>query len=297
MAGAARETIGYGAAAWSTQTLTPRRGPAPRPHQERRPIDLRPRGVGEILDAGWRLFSARFGAALAAGFGVWLPIGLLQAVLLENMPTDLLDLSLLNVVNTLATQVASFAVIALFAPLARAELEGRWMPLSLAVRGALPRLPAVVVLAVASGLATTLGTLMCIVPGILLLWMLSVAPVVLALERVGPLEAVRRSARLVRGSFWRWVGWYVVFQAMVLPLSAVPGSLGNPEWRTAIGGFLGSGEGGLELLLILASVLFLGIVSALAASVTAVFYLDCRVRHEALDLEVHLARLVREQAS
>ena len=39
---------------------------------------------------------------------------------------------------------------------------------------------------------------------------------------------------------------------------------------------------------------FLGIVSALTASVTAVFYLDTRVRHEALDLEVRLARLVEE---
>jgi hypothetical protein len=67
----------------------------------------------------------------------------------------------------------------------------------------LARLPAVVALALLSGIIVGIGTLLCVIPGIYFYVAFAVAVPVLLVEGAGPSRALGRSRELVRG---RWVG-------------------------------------------------------------------------------------------
>lgn len=116
----------------------------------------------------------------------------------------------------------------------------------------------------------------------------------LMLERQGIIAALRRSAKLVRGAWWRTFGILALSQLIVLLLSlavsilvvllmAVAGAVG-------IGDFPEAGAASLSWPFLIVTGIGEVIVSTLAypflAGVMALLYVDQRIRREALDLDL-----------
>lgn len=79
-----------------------------------------------------------------------------------------------------------------------------------AVRAALPQLPWLILAGLLAGLAYLAGFLLLIVPGVMAAVAFSVTLPACAVERLGPVAAMRRSLELTRGQRWRLFGLFVV---------------------------------------------------------------------------------------
>jgi hypothetical protein len=144
-----------------------------------------------------------------------------------------------------------------------------------------------VALAVLGGLAA----------GVVALWLMirfSLASPALMLEKQGVVKSMGRSAKLVRGSWWRVLGIQllagiianIISAIVVVPFTFLAAALGGE----GVVGFL-NGEGnnlGWTFLIIsgIGSVIGSMITFPINAGVTVLLYIDQRIRREALDLEL-----------
>ncbi|MFD7439660.1 glycerophosphoryl diester phosphodiesterase membrane domain-containing protein [Streptomyces sp. NPDC059861] len=163
-----------------------------------------------------------------------------------------------------------------------------------AVLGAVPGV--LVTLAGGGGAGAALTVLGSLCTAVLALWLMvrfSLASPSLMLERQGILKAMSRSARLVRGSWWRVFGIQllatiianIVAAIVVIPFTFLAAALSGD----GVNGFLeGTGDFGWTFLIIsgVGSVIGSMITFPIAAGVTVLLYVDQRIRREALDLEL-----------
>ena len=165
------------------------------------------------------------------------------------------------------------------------------------VAGALPG-----ILLAVSGQTTggiTLAVLGSLGAGVVALWLgirFSLASPALMLEKQGIAKSMSRSAKLVRGSWWRIFGIQllatfianIVAAIVVLPFTFLAAALSGD----GIGGFLnGTGDLGWTFLIISGTGSVIGsmITFPITAGVAVLLYVDQRIRREALDLELSRA--------
>jgi hypothetical protein len=165
---------------------------------------------------------------------------------------------------------------------------------------AVPIVPGVALLAAGSdvggGLALVAGLLTAIVLAVLVYVRLAFAAPALLLEQLGVLAALRRSWRLVAGSWWRCFGILLlgaIIAGAINGLVQLPFSLvGNLAGALAgSDGPTGEVTSGLQLALVITnvgSVLASTVTAPFTAALTALLYIDLRIRWEGLD--VTLAR-------
>ncbi|WP_030872460.1 glycerophosphoryl diester phosphodiesterase membrane domain-containing protein [Streptomyces sp. NRRL S-37] len=161
--------------------------------------------------------------------------------------------------------------------------------------GALPGF--LVTLAADSGAGIALTVLGLVGAVVVTLWLmvrLSLASPALMLEKQGIAKAMSRSAKLVRGSWWRIFGIQllatiianVVASIIVIPFAFLAAAVGGD----GVSGFLNSAGGdiGWTFLIIsgIGSVIGAMITFPITAGVTVLLYVDQRIRREALDLEL-----------
>ncbi|MFB7937307.1 glycerophosphoryl diester phosphodiesterase membrane domain-containing protein [Streptomyces sp. NPDC004779] len=224
----------------------------------------------------------------------------LRASFNELAPTMLVSVAAAVFVSALLTVVVSRAIL------------GRPVTLSEAWREASPRLPQLLLLSLALPLAAGLLAFVAMLPGLLLggaggatlaflggaaaflavVWMLirfSLASPALMLERQGIVPALKRSAKLVTGSWWRIFGVTLLAQLLItvftwvlaIPFTAIAfavdgvgtGSAFELTWTylivMAVGGIISS-----------------SLTYPIAAGVSVLLYVDQRIRREALDVEL-----------
>lgn len=171
--------------------------------------------------------------------------------------------------------------------------------------GALPGF--LVSLAAGSAVGVGLTVLGLIGAGVIALWLMirfSLASPILMLEKQGIVKAMSRSAKLVRGSWWRVFGIQllatiianVVASIIVIPFTFLASALSGD----GLTGFLNSAGGdiGWTFLIVsgIGSVIGAMITFPITAGVTVLLYVDQRIRREALDLELARAAGVRDHA-
>ncbi|MFI1165427.1 glycerophosphoryl diester phosphodiesterase membrane domain-containing protein [Streptomyces sp. NPDC020801] len=140
--------------------------------------------------------------------------------------------------------------------------------------------------------------------GVVVLWLavrFSLASPALMLEKQGIKQALSRSAKLVRGSWWRVLGIQLLAAVIVGVVSAV---IAIPFSLTAaavsgdgVSGLLnGSGHLGWTYFVIsgIGAVIGSMIKFPISAGVTVLLYIDQRIRREALDLELARAAGVQD---
>jgi hypothetical protein len=210
-------------------------------------------------------------------------VGVVVAILLFSAQSaSLVDAGSRRYLSKEATIGESFRVG--ISAAGRLFLAGLVVLLALVALWAVLFIVAGIIAAVAQGGAV--GILVLVVAGLIAIvgtfylgasWL--VAPVVVVLEKVGPIAALRRAWRLSEGNRWRIIGIQVLLLILNLVLSVLLGGLfaiGGQSEQPGIGSVLQS-------LVNLASTIIWAPVEWIAFTV---LYYDLRVRKEAFDLQL-----------
>jgi hypothetical protein len=265
-------------------------------------VPLRPLSVGEILDGAFtaiRRYPRTVLGLSAATAAVQQLLGLLVDVSTGGFASPTATgLNALGTVSGIATAVLNAVLATMLVGMLTLVIGdaviGRRAPLRVLWDRLRPLMWRLLLAAFLAAVLPWLGLIALIVGGVLLWVALSFTTPALVLERLTVRQALRRSWRLTMASFWRVFGirllaWLIA--AVLGAILAIPGAL------IAFGvsaSSLSDGDIGLaaELAIRLASFLANTITLPFIAGVTALLYIDCRMRTEALD--VTLARAAAE---
>lgn len=291
-----RTSEGLGAAREETAAREPgQERPGSGPERSARTVELRPRGVGELLDLAIELLVARPMMLLGIAFACTLIALSLQAgaqiYLVERVdtPRAMQVLAWIGVLLPAGVPLVASAVTGLTTiPWLRGER--RSSGIFLRTLRALPALLVVAVLTFVIVFAVAVPT--CGIAAIFFWWRLSLAPMAIVVERKGPIGAIRRSWEMTREGFGRWVGLFIGMLLLGAPLSigqqyAVDGTL--EVWL--LEKLPDTDSDVVYAITVLVASLASAVPTALAAAAVAVFYADVVVRREAWDLRVRLEEL------
>ncbi|MEK8171157.1 hypothetical protein NKH77_21475 [Streptomyces sp. M19] len=114
------------------------------------------------------------------------------------------------------------------------------------------------------------------------------------LEKQGVFAAMRRSSKLVRGAWWRVFGVqllavvivFVVGAIVEIPTSIVAMVVGGDSAADWLSGDSASVGWAFLIVIGIGGVISSAITFPITAGVTALLYMDQRIRYEALDLEL-----------
>ncbi|MFD5184801.1 hypothetical protein ACFWMQ_19775 [Streptomyces sp. NPDC058372] len=238
--------------------------------------------------------------------------------LLSAMGGALADSGLVLLVSLLGTIVAT----ALLTMVTSRAVLGKPVSLSDAWRDARPQLPrlagltlllpviaiAVVAAAMLPGVLLSLATgsdgaaallaFGALAGAVVAIWLtirFSLASAALMLEKQGVVKAMTRSAKLVRGSWWRVFGIQLLAQLLVgivssiilLPFSRVAAVITGESAASALDEMVVTNFGWTYLIITgIGSVIGAMLTLPIVAGVTVLLYIDQRIRREALDLEL-----------
>ncbi len=275
------------------------------------PLALRPRRVGEILDAAIKLYLGNARVLMSSAAVIVVPIQFLAGVVMLSAYSDGRDVStgFVSIGTTLTPAEAharlgaslindatswiggAFVLAACVKALSDAYL-GQSPTAGGSLRFGLRRVLPLLVLTVVYGIGQVLGFVVLIIPGIWLFGIWSVRVPALVIERAGPIKSLRRSYRLVKGRWWPVAGVLVVSSLMVFVLAglieaalgAIALSSGNPSVLLAV------------TISVLIAIVSGVLVQPFSASVVTVLYYDLRIRKEGYDLELLADQLGLEPA-
>jgi hypothetical protein len=260
-------------------------------------VELRPLGIGELLDVAIRMSIRNAGTLLRAVVVIVLPLQVVSAIVFVS--GDDSQIGHVGDHGDRGTLVATYIVVLLigwltplvasgvcFKAVGDAYLGGTadWRS---SLRFTLGRLPAIAWVSVLIAIGSFGGAILCIVPGVWLFISWAVALPVLLTENVGGGKALSRSFQLVKGR------WWATFGALVLAyiLSAVVG--GGISALLSAASLSGSGHStAVDIALRIVS----GTISQLitvpfVAALTVILYLDLRVRKEGFDVQLLAAQI------
>jgi hypothetical protein len=250
---------------------------------------LPPRRIGEILSAAFQLYRRHWRTLMAIAAVVVVPLTLLQYGIGHWFRTNGQQLQDQVVVSTSFWAVASASLLAALVGLLlyqvltgaitrniAAEVAGQDLGLEQSYRFGFARLGPILVVSILVGLATGLGLIVFIIPGIYIGVRLAVSTQALVVEDKRGTEAMRRSWDLVGGRWWHAALTLLVAGLITAVVNAV------------ITGPFSAGAWFLQ-----------GVAAAIATTVTlpygalvgVLLYLDLRARKERLDLDTLKADL------
>ena len=265
-------------------------------------VELRPLGVGELLDVAIRLALRNAGTLIRAVIVVVLPLQIISAIVTvsgqghslrdENGSLTFSGSDAWTIGVTLAIVVVIGVVTPLFASgvclkaVGDSYLGGTpdWRS---SLRFVLGRFHSILWIAFLVGFGGLLGAILCFLPGIWLWVSWAVAVPVLLIEGTRGRKALGRSFRLVKGRWWGCFGALVLAYLLVgvvnagvtALLSAV--SLSGPGHSTVVELVLDTVSGCLSSL----------ITTPFTAALTVVLYIDLRVRKEGFDVQLLAAQI------
>lgn len=250
---------------------------------------LRPLGVGNQIDAAFKIYRRRFRTLALCVLVPVVPIAILSALISaatnENAFTrrTTTDVDATLVGGALATGLLT-GLLALLATGActravAADHLGESVSWRESLAFAARRLAPLVAVSLLAVLAAMLGLFVLLVGAIYVAIRLAVATPALLVENPGVTGALRRSWELVQGNWWRTFGVLVVSSLLVGIIAAVISGLMTAP-------LAGGGDDRLPraILSTLGTVLANVVTLPLQAAVLTVVYFDLRVRREGFDL-------------
>jgi hypothetical protein len=274
---------------------------------------LRPLGIGEIVDAAVKLVIGNARtlftisaivmvpvAAVQAALAGWLGRADLVSALIAASEDPFLDPATAQAALTELLRLAAILVgVALLSGLGSVLVQGSsvkaladvyqgqvpsWRP---SMQYGLRRLFPLLAAAILVGAGSTIGLIFCLVPGVWLFISWSVTVPGLIIEKLGPVKAMARSFRLVRSRFWPVLGTvalaYLIYIAVDQTISFAAGAF------TLVGA---SQAGTISIFpSIIATAISSVLMLPFLAAYLTVLYFDLRVRQEGYDLEILAAEL------
>ena len=254
------------------------------------------RGVAQLFDLGIRGLRDEFGWLVLISTLVWFPLRLLPLQISLHgggQQAEVFGAILLTVSNGIAQTITT----ALLARRLAASYRDRGALIPKPRRYLLACLPGILGLGLVTGVATGVGTCLCLLPGIYLAFKLSLAPTVLVLEDASISDSIRRSLHLTTTSFWRWAGLMLSVTVLAGPVSSGVGLLEQPLLRQQVQEWSGLSALGFAWLYAAVSSLFLAFATALTSAVIIAYYFDLLERRDGVDLEQQLRALRKGEAS
>jgi hypothetical protein len=260
---------------------------------------LRPLGVGEILDAGIKLYLRHWKPLMICVAGIVLPVQILSTLVMASIDSSSVDVGFGTGTSTSANnlsggELAAFVAVGLVsilsALLATAAcfkaIADAWLGTTpdagRSLRFGARRLPALIWLSIVGGVFLVLAFLAFVIPSIWLFVSWSLAVPVLLFERVGAVAALRRSFRLVRHRWWPTLGvllvGYLLASIVAGIVQLIPSGIANAVASDSV------------VADAIAAVIG-GTVSAMIstpyiAAILTLLYFDQRVRKEGFDLQL-----------
>ena len=254
---------------------------------------LRPLAVGEMLDAGFRLFGARFWTLIACVLVPLLPLTIIGTALQASVDPNAFDLDATStevdggtalagtaVVSLIQFAAAALAIAACFKAVSAAYL-GERAGAAESLRYGLGRTIWLLIGWIVVVIIVAFGMILLIIPGIWLAVKLSMEFPVVVFERKNAFSAIGRSWSLTKGNFWRALGTLLVVLLITFIAQLVFGGV--------VGGILGATDAGeltVAVVLTLVNLIALALTYPLWSAVTTVLYYDLRVRNEGFDLQL-----------
>ena len=254
---------------------------------------LRPLSVGEMLDAGFRLFNARFVTLVLCVLVPVAPLLIVSTLLQASVNPAAFDVDSTETVSggtalagtligwTLQYAAAALAIAACFRAISAAYL-GEQAGVGESLRYGLGRLLPLFVAWILFLIIFLIGFVALFIPCIWLGTKFSMTFPAVMFERKGPFRALGRSWSLTRGNFWRTLGTLLVAVLIWFVLQLVVGIF--------VGAVLGASNSISELtvaiVVTLLNLIVLALTYPLWAAVTTVIYYDLRVRNEGFDLQL-----------
>lgn len=247
-----------------------------------------PQSIGGVLDSGFKLYTASFKDAYLLAFAAAFlsaPLSRMGGGLEEPPVMDVGAGFLLTLVVFIAVAVTLSA--AMFARI-DAVANNLELPIGAALSYGLQRAPAMFAASLLCGLAIMVGMFLLVIPGLIFMVWLIFAPQITVIEKLGPLESLRRSRQLVRGHWWRTAGLLTVIGIIVSVIYMAIGiviSLGGALDADEI---LATGRMPWWVDFVLTPVLS-AIATPLAYSLIIATFYDLRNRHEGGDIAERIA--------
>jgi hypothetical protein len=258
---------------------------------------LRPLSVGEVLDASFKIVRQSFGTLAGCVLVVALPLNILNTLIASSTRDNAFNLDAtanstvstgtqlagLLLTTTLGLVLTTLATAACFRAVSGAYLGERpsiGESLSFAAGRVLPLL----LLAFLFFLGLIPAFIALIIPGIWLSVAWSLSYPALMSEGLGPVEALGRSFRLVKGRWWPTFGALLVMYVLVAVISGILGAILGAALISS-----SENEAVAAVFYTIVNTLSSLITLPLFAAVLTVLYFDLRVRKEGFDLQL-LAR-------
>jgi len=265
------------------------------------PMGLRPRRVGEILDAAIKLYLGNARVLIGSAAAIVVPFHLLAGIVMMSAYNDGNDISNgfsnigrtftpaeaharlgASAINGVTGWVAGAFVLAACVKALSDAYLGESPTAMGSLRFGLRRLLPLLGLAIVYSIGQVLGFVALIVTGIWLYAMWSVRVPACVIERAGPFRSLSRSYGLVKGRWWPVAGVLIVSELMVLVIGglisagliAAAISDSNPSVEFAV------------TISVLSGIVSGVLLQPFSAAVVTVLYYDLRIRKEGYDLEL-----------
>jgi uncharacterized membrane protein len=222
--------------------------------------------IGQVFSQASAVFSRHFLMFFVVALVAALPRVLLEAeggaVGAQAAGRIIIGLFLSLVLGTLAQAVLVYGAFQ--------DMRGRPVNLADCLRIGLGRFFAIIGLAICMSIGIMIGTLLLIVPGIILAVMWFVATPACVVEQLGPMSAMGRSSELTKGHRWKIFGMWLLVVIGALIISVIIGAV--------------LGLAGSSVLVTLGTLAWTGVWGAFYAIFVVVTYHDLRVAKEGVDV-------------
>ncbi len=178
-------------------------------------------GVGDVISEAFSIYGQNLGALLGSAIVVFVVVGLI-AGLLGNTG------SLILVLLATVVRIAGDALyVGFVVELVSDVRDGRRdQTVGDLFSSAAPYILPLIGFGILAGIGITIGLILIVVPGLILLTFWSVGAPAIVVEGLGPLDAFGRSWKLVRGEAWAVFGVLVLTFLIVVAVGLVLGAIG-----------------------------------------------------------------------
>jgi hypothetical protein len=255
-------------------------------------------GVGDVLDGAFKLLKANARTILLVVAAILVPIQLISAfVVRDQFSTGFMDMfndptllegqetgfgggsTVLQIITTLLSLLTGPIIAGVVSRIVASSYVGEELGAGDALKVTLRRIVPLVAASVLVALASVLGLVLCILPGVLLFALYTAVTPALMIEEIGPIQAMRRSWRLLKPRLWGVLG-------IVILAHLIAGFIGNILGGIPSVAALVVGGSFAWLFVGLGSVLSSLVSAPIIAIVSTLLYFDGRIRNEGFDLQV-----------
>lgn len=187
------------------------------------PVPAKRISVGDVVSETFSIYGQNLGALLGSAIVVFVVVGLISGLL--RVTDSFLLILLASIVDIVGRVLYTGFVVKLVQDVRDGRRD---MGVGDLFSTAAPFILPLIGFGILFGIGVTIGFVLLIVPGLILITFWSVGAPAIVVEGIGPIDAFGRSWRLVRGDAWSVFGALLVVLLIVVGIGIVLGIVAAP---------------------------------------------------------------------